>query len=275
MDDFDDPYFWRFKRTKPRKVSGGIKAQVKKFGSQWWAVRWLEAIEKFGPQKRVARGRSYARKGQIVDLQFEPGRISASVQGSREQPYTVAIFLDTMHEELQPDLIQELRQRPIFAATILGGELHPDIEQLFRKYKVSIFPTREEGNRSVCSCPDNQNPCKHIAAVYYTISLELERDPFLLLYLRGIPKDRIFISRQDLFRAEKTEPLPTEPSQFWKTPRLPNMDLMDPESASLNERPAVLRRLGSFPFWRGDQDFLKTLEQFYMSAKNRQKPQIE
>src|SRR5687767_3728804 len=107
FDDFDDdPYFWRFRRTKPKKVKGGIKAQTKKFGNQWWAVKWLEAIENFGPIRRVARGRSYARKGQVLDLTFAPGRISAVVQGSRETPYQVEIFLRTLDKSTHENILR-------------------------------------------------------------------------------------------------------------------------------------------------------------------------
>ncbi|MCI0605969.1 SWIM zinc finger family protein, partial [bacterium] len=187
FDDYDDdPYFWRFRRTTPKKVKGGIRAQTKKFGNQWWGVRWLEAIEKFGPAKRVARGRSYARKGQVLELQFAPGLISATVQGSRDTPYEVEIILERLPPEIEENILHDLHTQPIYSATLLTGEVHPDVENLFRKYDFPLFPTKLEGRDASCSCPDDGNPCKHIAAVYYLISEELERDPFLLLHLRGI-----------------------------------------------------------------------------------------
>ena len=35
-----------------------------------------------------------------------------------------------------------------------------------------------------CNCPDNAKPCKHIAAVLYAISNDLERNPYILNLLR-------------------------------------------------------------------------------------------
>jgi uncharacterized Zn finger protein len=270
-DDFDtqDRFFWRFHQAKTKPAKGGIKAHAKKFGNQWWAVKWLEAIETFGPTKRVARGRSYARKGQVLNLRSEPGHISATVQGSRDTPYQVDIFLGRLKEEKEAELVRDLQTEPIFAATLLTGELHPDVERLFRKFDFPLFPTKEEGQQSTCSCPDTGNPCKHIAAVYYLISLELERDPFLLLHLRGIAREKLVSRQKNLFTGpESRESLPPDPQQFWRSPRVKEIPIA-PMQQSKTQRPAVLQRLGSFPLWRGEQNFLETLERIYQVACNK------
>ena len=37
-----------------------------------------------------------------------------------------------------------------------------------------------------CSCPDEAIPCKHLAAVIYTIANEIDRNPFLVFQLKGL-----------------------------------------------------------------------------------------
>src|SRR5206468_289734 len=82
---------------------------------------------------------------------------------------------------------------------------------------------------TACSCPDWSNPCKHIAAVYYLLGEEFDRDPFLIFRLRGLDRDEL-VRRLD--RAAATAPVPTpaagaaeggppaalspEPSEFWR-----------------------------------------------------------
>src|SRR5437588_11797621 len=90
FDDNDERYFWRF-RKPTKRVEGGIKARAARFGESWWAAKWLATLESLGSRNRLARGRSYARKGQITDLQVKPGEISATVQGSAEEPYQIEI----------------------------------------------------------------------------------------------------------------------------------------------------------------------------------------
>jgi uncharacterized Zn finger protein len=140
------------------------------------------------------------------------------------------------------------------------------VEDLFRKYDVPLFPTKAEGREAYCSCPDSSIICKHIAAIYYLISIELERDPFLLLLLRGIRKEQLTVQKQHgLFVPEQIEPLPSDPQQFWKAPRLKQIPVKIPSGNQ--ERPAILRRLGPFPMWRGEADFAKTMDAIYEAVR--------
>ena len=61
------------------------------FGERWWAKRWIAVLEGFGLGARLARGRSYARRGQVIEITVEPSGVRATVQGSREDPYVVTM----------------------------------------------------------------------------------------------------------------------------------------------------------------------------------------
>ncbi|NCC94429.1 MAG: hypothetical protein EOM10_14305, partial [Opitutae bacterium] len=56
---------------------------------------------------------------------------------------------------------------------------------------ISLFPSRWRDIQSKCSCPDWANPCKHLAAVFYIIATEIDKDPFLLFQMRGLSKQAI------------------------------------------------------------------------------------
>ncbi len=77
-DDWD---FWRFPENRPLPVRGGIRAQAKRgrFAESWWAARWIAVLESFDIAPRLRRGRSYARRGQVLDIRVEKGRVTASV----------------------------------------------------------------------------------------------------------------------------------------------------------------------------------------------------
>ena len=84
--------------TKPIEVRGGIRAGSKRgaFGSSWWAKRWLQTLEEFRIGSRLDRGRSYARRGQVMSIDVQPGGVTAKVQGSRKRPYNVSIEVRTI-----------------------------------------------------------------------------------------------------------------------------------------------------------------------------------
>ncbi|HET9971276.1 MAG TPA: hypothetical protein VFQ68_23775, partial [Streptosporangiaceae bacterium] len=56
--------------ARPIRVDGGIRARSKRgaIGEQWWSRRFIEVLESYGMSSRLARGRSYARAGQVLDF---------------------------------------------------------------------------------------------------------------------------------------------------------------------------------------------------------------
>src|SRR5262249_52421381 len=145
-----------------RAAKGGIKAQSKRgqFGETWWAKRWIEVLESFDIGARLGRGRSYARGGQVLNIDIDKGRATAKVQGSRPQPYKVRIDLKVLTAADWKKLVQSLSGQAIYTAKLLAGEMPQDIEQAFIKAGLSLFPERLKDLETDCSCPDWSNPCK-------------------------------------------------------------------------------------------------------------------
>src|SRR5215468_6750617 len=193
-DDSDDSYGWGGWRRKPKpriKARGGIKSQSKRgtFGQSWWAKRWIAVLESFNIGARLGRGRSYARSGQVLSIDIEKGEIEAAVQGSRPKPYDIKIKVKTIPAADWKRVAKALDREAIFAAKLLAGEMPQEIEQVFREVGLSLFPEKLRDLETDCSCPDWSNPCKHIAAVYYLLGEEFDRDPFLIFKLRGVTRE--------------------------------------------------------------------------------------
>jgi uncharacterized Zn finger protein len=276
--------WWRdfgyFRPSRPRKAKGGIKAQNKRgaFGQSWWAKRWIAILEGFEIGARLGRGRSYARQGQVLNIDVDRGRVTASVQGSRPKPYSVSIEVKTLGAADWKKLAAALSGNALFAAKLLAGEMPQDIEDAFKGVKLSLFPEELNDLKTSCSCPDYSNPCKHIAAVYYLLGEEFDRDPFLMLKLRGLSREELtgLLGKATPAAAAAPEaaeaptaadPLPADPAGFWKAGELP-ADLLG-EVAVPPVAAALPRRLGNFPFWRGEERFLEALEPVYRQAAER------
>jgi len=182
-----DSYWPRYTPTRPIQVQDGLKAKSQrgKFVKNWWADRWIEVLTGLMDSRRLSRGRSYARRGQVLEIDIEPGRILARVQGSRRTPYKVSIRLQPLSDRRWKVVFDALAEQALFAAQLLNGEMPPDIEQVFDAVRVPLFPASRGDLKTNCSCPDWANPCKHIAAVYYLLGERFDQDPFLLFELRG------------------------------------------------------------------------------------------
>jgi uncharacterized Zn finger protein len=247
--------------SKPRAVSGGIKAQSKRgpFGQRWWAKRWIGVLEGFGLGARLTRGRSYARRGQVIEIAIEPRGVRASVQGSRKAPYEVTIQVKPLGATQWRQVAENISQTPRFAAMLLNGEIPEDIEAAFQAANCELFPQSIADVRTECSCPDSSNPCKHVAAVYYLIGEEFDRDPFLLFALRGVERDAILPALAMEEPHWQTAPMQSEVTSSSASAQRPPL-----------ERPPVdawlLRRTGRFPFWHGSVPLEDALSNVYAKA---------
>jgi uncharacterized Zn finger protein len=281
-----DDFYGGFPRSGPaRKVKGGIRAQTKRgaFGKSWWAKRWLAVLESLQVGGRLERGRAYARKGQVMDLTIEEGLVRARVQGSRPKPYDVTIRVAPLSHTEWQRVAKVLAREVVFLARLLAGEMPADIERTFEKAKVSLFPTRMRELQTDCSCPDESNPCKHIAAVYYLLGEEFDRDPFLIFRLRGMTRDELLRVLEEMEAAahppareevagappetgdaEASAP-PAEPNaSFWRARPVP--DDVFPQRLDSEKSGALLLRLGPFPFWRGAEPLTDALQPVYGRA---------
>ena len=235
------------------------------FASSWWAQRWIRLLERFGWSARLNRGRSYARHGNVLDIDVQPGLVRAKVQGSRKQPYRVEIGLKPLSHSDWDKVFSLLRKKAIYAARLLSGEMPRDIEEIFKAAGVPLFPRSGEDLLMSCTCPDWASPCKHVAAAYYVLGSEFDRDPFLLFELRGKSRDQVMAAlrgqrpeRPPTARAPRvsSEPLEERMADFWQAG-----DELDDVTTRVAPPPvpqAILKRLGPVPLrdlpdeWYGD-----------------------
>lgn len=113
---------------------------------------WEENISKYyavygNGNNRLTRGLEYFRQGRVEDLMYGKGIAKAFVKGSDKSSYEVGIYIKKANS---------------------SGDIMPTKEQISFE----------------CDCPDQAKPCKHIVAVLYSISNDLEQNPYILNLLR-------------------------------------------------------------------------------------------
>lgn len=251
---------------------------------EWWVERWLDLLNSYRFKKRLERGRSYAREGNVLSMEFAHSKAKATVQGSDDQPYRVSLSLDSFSNEDWNFVITKMSEKAIFSAQLLAGELPETIEAVFTASGLSLFPFTLNEVRSRCNCPDKANPCKHIAAVYYQLGDRFSEDPFIIFELRGRTKNQI-IERLRQIRSQKAKTNPvtvqpahiahlsvasiddsaSEPKGFWQ--------YSEPLDSSLvaivppMEQKTVLSILGEIPLAPADAEAVKQyLTQIYQTT---------
>ncbi len=279
---YDD---WYPQPSKPRPADGiKAKSQRGKIGESWWADKWIKALEPLLDPGRLSRGRSYARGGQVLNLDIGPGVVTSRVQGSRATPYKVQIAVKMLSAAEWTKVIDALAEQAIFAAKLLAGEMPKDVETAFWAAHVSLFPTARSDLQTSCSCPDYANPCKHVAAVYYLLGERFDEDPFLIFQLRGKDKEQLLAELRlrrtagELAVAEETPPYEVTPTiaeeiaepleayldRFWETGA--SIEGFQAPIARPTVEAGLLKRLGKPPFERKAGEITDALAAAYSAA---------
>lgn len=257
-----------------RSAPDGISARSRRgrIGETWWSERFLAALEAIAIDTRLARGRSYARSGQVMDLKVDRGCVSARVQGTRVAPYDVLIEILPFSKRQWQKAERAMAAEALFMAQLLAGEMPHDIEAAFRATGLSLFPDSPDAIQTDCSCPDWANPCKHIAATFYILAEAFDRDPFLIFSWRGRTKLELLESLRALrgSAAAQTESRnrdevipalqPLMPA-FWRAGPLRSESSVIPHATAAPD--ALLRALGPAPIAIANQNLAEVLEPLY------------
>jgi uncharacterized Zn finger protein len=292
------------RRAKKPTKAAGRRPRRKPGPTHWWSRRWSEALEGIQVGGRLRSGRKYARQGRVVELELEKGFATALVQGSRDAPYLVRMQFSRVPDPDWRRVLQALGQAPEVGGGLFRGEFPPGTEESLGELGVSLFPRNPGDLKVACSCPDEANPCKHIAAVYYALGEEIDRDPFLLFRLRGLDRGELMeaLVHSDAARAAlapppakagrpagakatgkragatrdtqpsteapAAEPLPASPRAFWSGGK----GVASPEPGQVRVprvSGALAQRLGGWSFWRGEQSIAAVMEMLYQGASRR------
>jgi len=265
---------------------------------EWWVQQWNDLLNSYRFKKRLERARKYAKEGNVLSIEFKGPEVLAQVQGTAPEPYQVSLSIDPFTEEDWNYVVETMAEQAIYSAQLLAGEMPHNIEQVFTANGLSLFPFTLSDIHSRCSCPDPQNPCKHIGAIYYQLGDRFSEDPFVLFQLRGRTKEQILddlrqrrstgVAEHPIPEAPEQPPIPT-PQSPAPTPQSPlNIEQFwqydEPLDSSLvviappPDSRTVLDVLGTIPLASADaqavMQYLKTVsqtvsQQAVMSALNR------
>ena len=156
------------------------------FGKTWWGQQWLNSLNNIDYSNRLPRGSSYANKGAVTHMSIKGNQIHAKVAGSRKTPYRVDIILPPFFDPELSEFIFKLARKPVIISKLLNRELDPEVLTIAENTGLKVFPKQWTDFKMQCSCPDWAVPCKHLAAVIYKMSAEIDNNPFLVFELHNV-----------------------------------------------------------------------------------------
>ncbi len=186
------------------------------FGKTWWGEHWLRSLENVDYDNRLPRGATYARHGHVLSVKINGNEIQARVQGSRPTPYRVTIIVPPFFEEDVNKLIDKIATQPALISKLLNRELDPAILTIAEEVGLKVFPRKWTDFKMQCSCPDWAVPCKHLAAVIYMVSREIDNNPFLVFDMHKVNLIEELKKREIFVEEHRKKGIPTLHS-LWTT----------------------------------------------------------
>ena len=180
-----------------------------KYGKTWWGEQWLGALKNIDYSNRLPRGASYARNGMVQEIKFLGNIISAKVKGSRRTPYSETIKLPEFSSKDIDKLIKLILEQPVVLSKLFNRQLDESLAKMAEEAGMPLFPKQWKDLKMNCSCPDWAVPCKHLAAVIYKTSMEIDNNPFLVFSLHGVDL-MAELEKRGITAADSTEMMEVE-----------------------------------------------------------------
>jgi uncharacterized Zn finger protein len=172
------------KLEKKGRKAAPVSIEGRAIASTFWGKAWCDHLESYSDyENRLPRGRTYVRNGSVVDLQIEPGQVTALVSGS--ELYKVSIRIKPLANPCWDGIKRDCAGSIGSIIELLQGKLSKAVMERVTRRDGGMFPAPRDITKS-CSCPDWAGMCKHVAAVLYGVGARLDRQPELLFVLRKV-----------------------------------------------------------------------------------------
>ncbi|WP_299538100.1 SWF or SNF family helicase [uncultured Streptomyces sp.] len=159
-------------------------APGRSFAVSWWGRAWLKALEDTALDgQQLKKGRRLAREGRVGAVSVRPGRITAVVRDPDGSAYRSDVLLQTLDEEGWDRFLRMAAARAGHIAALLEREMPPHLVEDAAEAGVNLLPGIGDMEPE-CGC-EAWDHCPHSAALCYQVARLLDRDPFVLLLLRG------------------------------------------------------------------------------------------
>jgi hypothetical protein len=157
-----------------------------------WAVRWLAILDELGAgaAREVARGGALARRGAVDQLTIAAGEVAAVVAEDRLDPRTVVLAWPPPDDAAWARATTALADQLRFTAALLEGDLPDDADAVLAAAGVPLLPTAAE-LAPRCDGEECDGWCRHAAAAHVAVATRIDREPALLLRLRGRSGDEL------------------------------------------------------------------------------------
>ncbi|MDR3076982.1 MAG: hypothetical protein LBU26_06740 [Synergistaceae bacterium] len=272
--------------SRKRGRPPGIKVCPEFAAPSRWTEGLINSLGEIASQKQINAAKNYARSGRVIVLSISSGLLEAKVQGSRKTPYSVRLVSFRPGGAEVERILRKIGEKAIYKAALMLGEIPSELYGIFQSSGVTWSLSGFMKSRQLCSCSEPERVCKHILAVLYVAGLAFDRDPFMLLKLKGLDRNYLMealcapvgVNMQSIWihpgeEGEKLgdalnlpEIVPSVRNAGFYGSRELLPGVLESHAASSSE-PGHPMPILDFPFWRGETSFTDSIAPYYKAVK--------
>ena len=167
----------------------------------WWARAWLRAVEEAAyAEEELVASRRLARSGRIGGIRVEPGRLTAAVEDA-DGLWATAVDVPVLPDRDVDAFLEAVGAVSGRVSALLAGDLPHELVEHAEEAGVELLPYGGE-LVGTCTCSAWVDPCVHALALLHQVGWLLDADPFVLLHVRGLPREQL-LARLHVERAAR------------------------------------------------------------------------
>jgi len=178
------------------------------FGTTWWGKAWLDALRKIDYGKKLDAGIPYAESGAVSDIEINKNIIRAKVQDEdRMTPYHISIEFSEFDEYDMEEIEEIIESNHYYISKLESKILPPDLLEELEEDMISLFPKSFLEMKMSCGCTKHAHPCKHVSALFFIMTNEIDKNPFIIFSLHGF--NILNITHPQTENFEEVQKIPT------------------------------------------------------------------
>ncbi len=159
--------------------------------STWWGRAVVRSFEELTIEEseRVA-ARALARAGRLGAIMVLDAMASAVVDPGQDTAVMAQIKVHRLPPDGWATFAREASRESGFLAALEVGELPAELVEHADEAGVELLPGPAEID-TACECAAWADPCVHALALLYQLAWHIDRDPYVLLLLRGRTREAL------------------------------------------------------------------------------------
>jgi len=154
--------------------------------SKVFGKAWLDALKKIDYAKKLDQGIPYAYSGAVSDIEIDNNIIRAKVQDeNRMTPYQISLEFTEFDEYDMEDIEKIIESNHYYISKLESKVLPPTLLEELEDEMITLFPRSFQEIKMSCGCTKFAHPCKHVSALFFIMTNEIDKNPFIIFSLHG------------------------------------------------------------------------------------------